>query len=261
MRTRYLFAALKNRLDPQQTVALALAVRGSVRPDACGVVGLSPSCAALAWAAGCRGELALAAQNCGWSGPYSLTGESSVGDLQTFSVRFCLVGHSERRLHLGETEAIVVNRLAALFAGAIIPILCVGETLDQRRSDTAVAVIRSQLMSLHAAFQASGVTPDPAKIIVAYEPVWAISTSGSNLEAAPGDVVTIHAAIRTTLDEMFGSAFGTATSVIFGGSIDAGNAATYLGQPEIDGALVGAGMQTAPGFLGVLDAFYQSAAD
>ena len=96
---------------------------------------------------------------------------------------------------------------------------------------------------------------------VAYEPVWAISKSGSNLEATSGDVVTIHAAIRTTLDEMFGSAFGAATSVIFGGSIDTGNAATYLRQSEIDGALVGAGMQTAPGFLGVLDAFYQSAAD
>lgn len=260
MRTRYLFAALKNRLDPQQTVALTLAVRASVRPDPCAVVGLSPSFAALAWASGCRGALALAAQNCGWSASYSLTGESSLGDLQAFSVGFCIVGHSERRLHLGETEPMIVNRLAALLAGSIIPILCVGETLDERRSDTAVAVIRAQLMSLREAFRASGIAPDPARIIVAYEPVWAISTSGSNLKAEPGDVVRIHGAIRTVLDEMFGSEFGAATSIIFGGSIDAGHAAIYLGQSAIDGALVGTGMQTASGFLGVLDAFYDTAA-
>jgi len=258
MRRRYLFAALKNRLDPQQTVALTLAVRDSVRPGAVDVVGLSPSSAALAWTASCRGELLLAAQSCGWSATYALTGELTPRDLQVFSVPFCIVGHSERRLYLGETEAIIVNRLGALLSGSIIPILCVGETLDQRRNDTAIAVIRTQLASLRAAFQSSGIAPDPAKIVVAYEPVWAISTSGSNLVAEPGDVVTIHRAIRKILEELFGSEFGAATPVIFGGSIDASNAAIYLGQFEIDGALVGTGMQTAPGFLGVLDAFYNS---
>ena len=256
MRTRYLFAALKNRLDPQQTVALSLAVRDWVRPSGAQVVGLSPSAAALAWASGCRGELALAAQACGWGAPYALTGELTVRDLQVFSADYCLVGHSERRLYLGETEAVIAHRLGALLSGGIIPILCVGETLEQHRGHGGFAAIRAQLMSLRSAHEASKVPPDPARIIVAYEPMWAISTSGSNLEASPGDVVTMHGAIRAELDMLFGSGFGSATSVLFGGGVEEGNAASYLDQPQIDGALVGAGMETASGFLGVLAAFY-----
>jgi triosephosphate isomerase len=256
MRKRHLVAALKNRLDPEQTVALALAVRDAVRPDAADIVGFCPSAAALAWASSCRGDLALAAQNCGWEAAYSLTGELTVRDLQVFSASYCIVGHSERRLHLGETEPIIARRLGALMAAEIIPILCVGETLEERRDGRAVAVIRTQLASVLTAFTASRVAPDPTRIIVAYEPVWAISTAGSNLEAEPRDVVAIHRAIRDGLDDLFGSAFGEATSVIFGGGVDARNAANYLREPEVDGALGGGGMQTAPGFLGMLEVFY-----
>lgn len=256
MRSRYLFAALKNQLDPLQTVALALAVRDLIKSRERGLVGLCPSDVALAWTSSCRGELALAAQNCGWTAPYALTGELTVRDLQVFSVPYCIVGHSERRLHLGESEDMIVNRLSAVLAASIIPILCVGETLDQKRSDATVDVVRAQLTSLHKALKVSAIAPDPAKVIVAYEPMWAISTAGSNLKAKPRDAVSIHDAIRGVLDELFGSRFGAATSIIFGGSIDSRNAAAFLCRPEIDGALVGAGMQTASGFKGVLDAFY-----
>ena len=112
MRRRYLFAALKNQLDPQQTLALALAVRDRLQPKSVAVVGLCPSAAALAWVSGSRGGLVLAGQNCGWPESYPLTGEVTVEDLPVFSVEYSLVGHSERRLHLGETEAIVVRRLS-----------------------------------------------------------------------------------------------------------------------------------------------------
>ena len=256
MRTRYLFAALKNRLDPPQAVALTLAVRDAVRPNGDRVVGLSPSGAALAWASSCRGELALAAQSCGWDAPYALTGELTVRDLQVFSAAYCLVGHSERRLYLGETEAMITHRLGALLSGGIIPILCVGETLEQHRGHDSVAAIRAQLTSLRSAHEGTKVPPDPARIIVAYEPMWAISTSGAKLEAVPSDAVAMHGAIRAELDALFGSGFGAATSVLFGGGVESDNAATYLDQPQIDGALVGAGMETASGFLGVLAAFY-----
>jgi triosephosphate isomerase len=258
MRTRYLFAALKNQLDAYQTLTLTLAVREFVQPGGSHVVGISPSAAALAWAGACRGELVLAAQNCGWRATYALTGELTPRDLEVFSIPFCIIGHSERRLYLGETESMIVQRLGALLPEGIIPILCVGETLDQRRSGTAVAVTRAQLTSFQAAFQASGVAADPARIVVAYEPVWSISTSGSNLTAEPSDVVTTHRAIRGVLDDLFGSTFGAETSVIFGGGVEAGNVTGYLREPEVDGALVGAGMQTAPGFLEVLAAFYES---
>ena len=258
MRSRYLFAALKNQLDPLQTVALTLAVRDLIKSREHGLVGLCPSDVAFAWTSNCRGELALVAQNCGWTAPYALTGELTVRDLQVFSAPYCIIGHSERRLHLGESEDMIVKRLSAVVAASIVPILCVGETLDQKRSAATVDVIRAQLAPLHKAFKSSAIAPDPAKVIVAYEPMWAISTAGSNLKAKPSDAASIHDAIRGVLDELFGFRFGAATSVIFGGSIDSRNAAAFLGRPQIDGALVGAGMQTASGFKGVLDAFYRS---
>ena len=90
--------------------------------------------------------------------------------------------------------------------------------------------------------------------------MWAISTSGSNRTAEPRDAVTAHEAVRQLLDELFGPPFGASTSVIFGGGLATHNAASFLSQPGIDGALVGGGMQTAPGFLGVLAAFYAAEA-
>lgn len=256
MRRRYLFAALKNQLDPQQTLALALAVRDRLQFKSAAVVGLSPSAAALAWVSGSRGSLALAGQNCGWSASYALTGEITVEDPAVFSVEYCLVGHSERRLHLGETEAIVTHRLSTLLAAQITPILCVGETLAQRRDETTRAVLKSQLNSLREAFRDSADASDPAKLIVAYEPMWAISTSGSNQTAEPNDAVTAHSMIRQLLDEVFGPPFGASTSVIFGGGLDTEKATAFLDPEGVDGVLVGEGMQTAAGFLGVLDAFY-----
>ncbi len=258
-RRRYLFAALKNQLDPEQTLALTLAVRHAVRAGSADRVGLCPSAAALAWVSGVRGDLELAAQSCGWPASYALTGETSVRDLAVFSVAYCLVGHSERRLRLGETEAVVVARMAALLTAGIHPILCVGETLAQRRADATRAVLKRQLASARDAFQAAGVAPDPARMTVAYEPMWAISTSGSHLEARPRDAADAHAAIRDLLDETFAPSFGAATSVIFGGGLDPANARSFLSQPGVDGALVGSGMHAAPDFLSLVDAFYACA--
>lgn len=252
MRRRYLFAALKNQLDAEQTLALALAVRDAPQLPSAAVIGLSPSATALAWVSGCRGRLALAAQNCGWSASYALTGETPVEDLALFSVMYCLVGHSERRLHLRETEAMIVRRLSALLAAQITPILCIGETLQQRRGDATVAVLRTQLSSLKAAFRDSGVAPDPTKVIVAYEPMWAISTSGSNQTAEPHDAVTAHKAIRQLLDELFAPPFGASVSVIFGGGLDTDNAASFLTQPGVDGALVGVKCRLRRAFSGYL---------
>ena len=256
MRARYLFATFKNRLSPRESVDLTLTVRDLVQPMAPGTVGICPSAAALAWTGACRGELALAAQLCGWTASYSLTGELCAGDLAAFSVRYCIVGHSERRTHLGETEAIIQFRLSALLSANIIPILCVGETLAQRQGHSMVEVLRRQLASLLAAFKASGIEPHPARAIIAYEPMWAISTSGSHLTIEPDEGVAAHDAVRALLDEQFGPHFGEAISVIFGGSLDGVNAASFFERPAIDGGLVGAGMQTAAGFEDVLKAFY-----
>jgi triosephosphate isomerase len=258
MRARYLFATLKNRLTPQETVDLTLAVRDQVRPDRGGVAGVCPSAAALAWMRDCRGGLALGAQNCGWTASYSLTGELSVRDLETLAVSHCIIGHSERRTHLGETEDIIRLRLSALLSAAIAPILCVGETLAQRREQATADVLRVQLGTLLGAFKAALIEPNPAKFIIAYEPMWAVSTSGPHLPVEPDQAAAAHRTVRERLDELFGAHFGEATSVIFGGGVDSANAEGFFEQPEVDGGLVGSGMQTAPGFKGVLDGFYRA---
>lgn len=258
MRARYLFATFKNRLSPQESVDLTLTVRGLVQPARRGTVGICPSAAALAWTGACKGGLTLAAQTCGWTASYSLTGELCVRDLAAFSIRHCIVGHSERRQHLGETEAVIQLRLSALLSADFVPILCIGETLAHRQDHSMVDVLRGQLASLLAAFKASGVAPHPAKAIIAYEPIWAISTSGSHLAIEPDEAVAAQDAVRTLLDELFGPRFGEAMSVIFGGSIDGANAEAFFERPAIDGGLVGAGMQTAAGFEGVLKAFYDA---
>jgi triosephosphate isomerase len=251
-----LFAALKNRLDPQETLDLTLKVRGLVGPDRQGMVGLCPSSIAIPWASSCRGALLLAAQNCGWTRSYSLTGEIAVRDLSMFSIAHCIVGHSERRTYLGETEEIIQRRLEALLAGSITPILCVGETLDQRRAGSSTQAVKAQLGSLKAAFSRCGITPDAEKVIIAYEPMWAISTAGSDLALEPTQAAESHDLVRRSLDELFGHGFGAKTSIIFGGSVNASNAVGFFGHPDIDGGLVGAGMQTADGFSDVLRAFY-----
>ncbi len=260
-RTRYLFATFKNRLDPHESVDLALKVRGLVEPWPAHLVGLCPSALAIPWVNGCKGALALAAQNCGWTASYSLTGELSVSDLNLFSVKYCLVGHSERRTHLGETEQMIGRRLEALLSASITPILCVGESLDERRAGRSVEVISEQLATLRIAFAACAIAPDPARAIVAYEPMWAISTAGSNLTLTPADAATSHDAIRRSLDALFGAPFGDATSILFGGSVNSADAKEVFGHPTIDGGLVGSGMQTASGFADVLAAFYGAGAD
>jgi len=255
-RIRYLFATFKNRLDPHESVDLALKARGLIEPRKAHVVGLCPSALAIPWVNGYRGGLVLAAQTCGWTAAYSLTGELSVRDLDVFSVRYCLVGHSERRTYLGETEEIIQQRLEALLSGSIVPILCVGESLDQRRAGRSVEVIGKQLATLSDAFAACAIAPDPLRAIVAYEPMWAIRTAGSNLTLTPDDAAKSHEAIRQSLDALFGAPFGDATSILFGGSVNAADAKSFFDHPAIDGGLVGTGMQTAAGFTDVLAAFY-----
>ena len=143
MRARYLFATFKKALSPQESVNLTLAVRDLVQPAGRGTVGICPSAAALAWTGACKGGLALAAQTCGWTASYiySLTGELCVKDIAAFSIRHCIVGHSERRQHLGETEAVIQLRLSALLSADIVPILCLGETLTQRQDQSTVDVL------------------------------------------------------------------------------------------------------------------------
>lgn len=171
------------------------------------------------------------------SGAY--TGDVSAGMLAEFGCRHVIVGHSERRQGHRETDAQVAAKARAALAAGLTPIACVGETLAERERGETEAVVGRQLGALIEALGS-----DTARIVVAYEPIWAIGTGRT---AEPSDAQAVHAALRARLH---GAGAG-AVSVLYGGSVKAANAAALLAMPDIDGALVGGASLDADEFLAI----------
>jgi len=159
------------------------------------------------------------------------TGEVSAAMAKDAGASFVLVGHSERRHVFGETDADVARKVGAVLHVGLTPVVCVGETLEERRAGRVDEVIRRQL---GAALEAVGGTG--ARVLVAYEPVWAIGTGET---ATPADASAAHATLRELLDERLGAARSTRTPILYGGSVKPGNAADLLSASDVDGVLVG----------------------
>jgi triosephosphate isomerase len=181
--------------------------------------------------------VALAAQNVHADESGAFTGEVSLAMLEDLGCRYALIGHSERRQLFGERDAGIAAKAARLQGSSVRPILCVGETLDEREHDRTLDVVRSQLGAVLD--RASGLGDE---LVVAYEPVWAIGTGKT---ATPELAQAVHAALRETLVERLGET-GTRIRLLYGGSVKPSNAIELLSQPEIDGALVG-GASLDPG--------------
>jgi triosephosphate isomerase len=175
--------------------------------------------------------VALAAQNVNAEKQGAFTGEIAPGMLAELGCRYGIVGHSERRALYGESDAVVAKKAAALLDHGLRPIVCVGETLEQREQGRTGAVVGAQLEGSLAAVPRERA----GEIVVAYEPVWAIGTGRT---ATPELAQEVHATIRARLRERFG-ATGDAIRIQYGGSVKPDNAASLLSQPDIDGALVG----------------------
>ncbi len=176
------------------------------------------------------------------SGAY--TGEISASMLKDFGVRYCLVGHSERRQYHGETDALVADKAKAALAGGITPIVCVGETLAEREAGRTEEVVKRQLA---AVIHANGHCI--SEIVLAYEPVWAIGTGKT---ASTDQAQAVHQVLRAQLKaatDQFAR-----IKILYGGSMNAGNAASLLGQPDIDGGLVGGASLKAAEFLSIIAA-------
>jgi triosephosphate isomerase (TIM) len=180
---------------------------------------------------GDRIDIALGAQNCHFETQGAFTGEISPTMLAKLHVQYVIVGHSERRELMDETDEIVAKKLRAVLANDMHPILCVGETLEQREAGETDAFVAGQVRAAFANLPAD----KAAQCVVAYEPIWAIGT-GRN--ATPDDANATIGVIRATLREMIG---GTADElrILYGGSMKPGNAADLMAMPEIDGGLVG----------------------
>jgi len=189
-------------------------------------------------------RLDLGAQDVSQHAQGAYTGEMSAAMLKEFGVRYAIVGHSERRQYHGETDAVVAEKAKAALAGGVTPIVCVGETLAEREAGLMQEVVKRQLA---AVIHVNGHCI--SEIVVAYEPVWAIGTGKT---ATPDQAQEVHALLRAQLTAA--STHSDRVHILYGGSMNAGNAAQLLAQPDIDGGLVGGASLKAADFLQIIAA-------
>ena len=177
-------------------------------------------------------SVAIAAQNMYWEREGAFTGEISAGMIKEAGADYVIIGHSERRTLFGETDETVNRKIMAAIAGSLTPIVCIGETLDQRERGEMMAVIDRQIKA-----GLDGLTGDQiAALVIAYEPVWAIGTGRTATPAQAGEA---HAHIRSRLQQWFGGPAADRCLVLYGGSVKPDNIADLMAQPDIDGGLVG----------------------
>lgn len=195
-------------------------------------------------------KIGLGAQNVYWEDAGAYTGEISAGMLLSAGCGYVIVGHSERRQYFGETNATVNKRLKKAFAAGLVPIMCVGERLEQRQAGITRAVVEIQVREGLADISADQVK----RMIIAYEPVWAI---GTGINATPEQAQEVHRFIRELLADMFGEDVANAVRIQYGGSVKPANAAELMSQPDVDGALVGGASLKADSFYEIVRAASQ----
>lgn len=191
--------------------------------------------------------IALGAQNCHWEEKGAFTGEVSPVMLAKLDVRYVIVGHSERRELFFESDEWVNKKVKSVMAHGMTPIMCVGETLHEREAGATEEKVSTQVRAGLDGVPAEQV----AALVIAYEPIWAIGT-GRN--ATPEDAQSTIATIRGVVTNAFGGEAGAAVRIQYGGSVKPSNAAELLGQPDIDGALVGGASLEADDFAAVVQA-------
>jgi triosephosphate isomerase len=192
-------------------------------------------------------DIALAGQNCHWEPAGAFTGEVSAPMLKDVGCRYVIVGHSERRQYFAETDEKVNRRARAASKAGLVPIICVGETLQEREANETFHVVGRQLRAALAGFSAHEV----GQLVLAYEPVWAIGT-GKN--ATADQAQEVHGFIREQLVEAHGRPAAGAVRIQYGGSVKPDNAAQILAQPDVDGALVGGASLKAADFAAIVTA-------
>jgi len=191
--------------------------------------------------------IALGAQNCYWEAQGAYTGEVAPAMLRDAGCDWVIIGHSERRTLFGETDATVARRVRAALDAGLRVIACVGETLAERDAGRTVEVVERQVRDGLGAVSID----DWSHLVIAYEPVWAIGT-GRN--ASPEQAQEVHAMVRALVGQLASHAIADAVRIQYGGSVKPDNAAALLGQPDIDGALVGGASLEAQPFLHIVAA-------
>ncbi len=192
-------------------------------------------------------SIQVGAQNMYWEQQGAFTGEISTAMIKSTGAAFVIIGHSERRQYFYETDETVNKKLHKAIESGLNPIVCIGETLEQRESGVTKDVVGSQV---EKAFD--GINPNSAKkIILAYEPVWAIGTGKT---ATPDQAQDVHDFIRQIVAKLYDQSISDNMIIQYGGSVKPGNATELLSQPDIDGALVGGACLEVDSFVGIIEA-------
>ena len=177
-------------------------------------------------------EMIVLGQNMHWESSGAFTGEVSSAMLHSVGASGVIIGHSERRQYFGETDEMVAKKVERAFAADLLPVVCVGETLEQRKGGKTHAVVERQIRGA-----LSGVNPEQlGNCVIAYEPIWAIGTGET---ATPEQAQEVHALIRALVEKMSARHVAEALRIQYGGSVKPATAAALMAQPDIDGALVG----------------------
>jgi triosephosphate isomerase (TIM) len=247
MRRPFIAGNWKMNTNRASAVALAEGVaKGAETLDGVDLAVCPPSCYLDAVGRAIAGsKVALGAQNMYHEKDGAFTGELSAAMLRDLGCKYIILGHSERRHILGETDAAVNKKLHAALAAGLTPIVCVGELLSEREAGKTLAVIQSQFDGSLAGLSAEQM----AKIVIAYEPVWAI---GTGKVATPQQAEEVHLALRKIIAGRYNSSIADTVRLQYGGSVKPENAAELLKQPDIDGALVGGASLKVDQFLGIV---------
>jgi len=192
-------------------------------------------------------SIKLGAQNIHFEESGAFTGEISAGMIKSTGAEYVILGHSERRTIFGEDNAMINKKIKKALASGLLPIFCIGETLEEREKGITFAVVEKQIREGLAGIDAL----KNGEIILAYEPVWAIGTGKT---ASPAQAQEVHAYIRSVIKQLYGQDAADAMVIQYGGSVKPDNAKELLSQPDIDGALVGGACLKADSFLGIITA-------
>ena len=193
-------------------------------------------------------KLGLGAENCADKKSGAYTGEVSASMVASTGAKYVILGHSERRQYYGETSETLKEKVALAFENALTPIFCIGEVLEEREKSIHFDVVKSQIVD--ALFNLSA--EDFGKIVLAYEPVWAIGTGKT---ATDDQAEEMHAFIRGVIAEKYGNQVAEDTTILYGGSCKPSNAKELFAKPNVDGGLIGGASLEAESFMGIVTAF------
>lgn len=193
-------------------------------------------------------QVKVGAQNCAAEAKGAFTGEVSAEMVKSTGAGYVIIGHSERREYYGDTSAVLNKKLALALANGLTPIYCCGEPLSIREAGTQNEYVKTQMEE--TIFQLS--EEDFRKLVIAYEPIWAIGTGKT---ASSAQAQEIHAYLRSAIAEKFGAEVAASTSILYGGSCNAGNAKELFANPDVDGGLIGGAALDATSFLAIVNGF------